>query len=281
MDQSITADRAPMSMRTAFADLASVPRLHTARGTAYVKLGKGAPLVLVHGVGLRLETWAPQIAHFAKSHTVIALDMPGHGQSAPLPIGSNLRDFVGWCGDTLDDLGLGQVNLVGHSMGALIAGGVAASQPDRLARVACLNGTYRRTPGARRAVMERAAAIWTDGVDADGPMERWFEGTDDRSFLRDTVYGLLAGVSPQAYATTYTAFATGDELYADAWRNIALPSLFLTGDGDPNSTPEMSAQMAAQAPKGKVVIIKGHRHMVNLTAPLQVNAAMETWLQTA
>lgn len=270
-----------MSLRKTFADLAAVPRRHTARGTAYVKYGTGAPLVLVHGVGLQLEAWAPQIAYFAQSHTVIALDMPGHGESAPLPIGSNLRDFVAWCGDALVDLDLEQVNLAGHSMGALIAGGVAASQPNRLARVACLNGTYRRAPAAKRAVMERAAAIWTDGVDADGPMERWFQGTDDRSFLRDTVYGLLSTVSPQSYATTYTAFATGDELYADAWPDIAIPSLFLTGDGDPNSTPDMSAQMAALTPNGKAVVIKGHRHMVNLTAPLLVNAAMETWLQTA
>lgn len=275
-----TATEQP-SLRGAFADLGTAKRRRTRRGTAYVQLGAGEPLVLVHGVGMRLEAWAPQIVHFARSHMVIALDMPGHGSSAPLPIGSNLRDFVGWFGDVLEDLELGAINVAGHSMGALIAGGAAASLPDRILRVACLNAAYRRNMAAKRAVLERAAAIWTEGVDPDGPIGRWFDSSESSRDVSTTVHGWLAGASAQSYAVTYTAFATGDEIYADAWPDIAAPALFLTGADDPNSTPEMSRQMAALAPKGQLAVIEGHRHMVNLTAPGQVNAAMETWLDTA
>jgi len=55
--------------------------------------------------------------------------------------------------------------------------------------------------------------------------------------------------------------------------------LALTGARDPNSTPAMARQMAGQAPRGRAVVIEGHKHMVNLTAPEAVNAALLDWLQ--
>ena len=53
-------------------------------------------MVLLHGVGLRLEAWAPQIESLAKTHRVIALDLPGHGGSSPISKGSGLDAFVDW-----------------------------------------------------------------------------------------------------------------------------------------------------------------------------------------
>ena len=54
----------------------------------------------------------------------------------------------------------------------------------------------------------------------------------------------------------------------------------LTADGDANSTPEMTRAMAAAAPHGCAVVIEGHRHMVNLTAPQAVSEALQSWLST-
>ena len=59
---------------------------------------------------------------------------------------------------------------------------------------------------------------------------------------------------------------------------MTCPALFLTGDGDLNSTAEMAREMAAAAPRGEAVVIAGHRHMVNLTAPEMVNEALIRWL---
>ena len=57
-------------------------------------------------------------------------------------------------------------------------------------------------------------------------------------------------------------------------------ALVLTGDGDANSTPAMTRAMAAMAPHGRAVVIEGHRHMVNLTAPEAVTAELQRWLET-
>lgn len=276
----LAAELSP-SLSECVAEVQRLGRRKTAGGTAYVATGSGAPLVLLHGVGMRLEAWAPQIVRFARSHRVIAFDLPGHCESAPLPVGSGLRDFVAWLGRTLDELALERISLAGHSMGSLIAGGAVASFPEKIARVACLNGVFRREPQAKRAVLERAAAIWTEGVDTEGPLQRWFEDDAVGAVARDLVVGWLSLVDPLAYATTYTAFATGDETFAADWPRVEAPALFLTGDGDPNSTPAMSRHMAGLARNGRAVVIEGHRHMVNLTAPAAVNAALEQWLAEA
>ncbi|OWV75555.1 alpha/beta hydrolase [Rhizobium sp. R339] len=256
----------------------ALPRKKTAGGTAYHEAGSGEPVVLIHGVGMRLEAWVPQIKSLSGGHRVIAVDMPGHGESAKLPVGSRLEEFVAWFGRFLDEMQIETANVAGHSMGALVSGGAAATFGARIRRVAYLNGVYRRDPEAKAAVLARAAAIPVTGVDKEGPLARWFGDDRDSAVARELTREWLSVVDPQGYAVAYAAFAGGDETYADGWKDVRGPALFLTGSDDPNSTPLMAEQMAALAPKGWVRIVEGHRHMVNLTAPDIVNSLLAEWL---
>ncbi|MDX0438792.1 alpha/beta fold hydrolase [Sinorhizobium medicae] len=260
------------------AGAAPLARRTTGSGAAYFEHGTGETLILVHGVGMRLEAWTPQIEVFSKTHRVIAVDMPGHGESERLSAGSTLRDFVAWFGRFLDDVNITRANVAGHSMGALISGGAAATFAHRITRVAYLNGVYRRDPAAKAAVLSRAAAIRNEGPDTEGPLLRWFGDDPQSQRARELTRAWLERVDPEGYAVAYAAFAGGDETYADCWPAITCPALFLTGSDDPNSTPEMAEQMAALAPNGWSRIVEGHRHMVNLTAPETVNALMTEWL---
>ena len=234
---------------------------------------------MIHGVGLRIEAWSEQLPVLSKTHRLIAVDMPGHGESAPIAIGSQLPDFVAWLRDFFEDMELAAANVAGHSMGALIAGGAAASLGAKILRVACLNGVFCRSPAAKAAVLARAAAIPGEGVDVDGPLQRWFGDEGDYGEARAQTRHWLSQVDRMSYATAYGAFAGGDSIYADAWPNVRCPALFLTGEGDPNSTPQMAKDMAALAPNSMLRIIPGHRHMVPLTAPDLVNGIMKEWLE--
>jgi (E)-2-((N-methylformamido)methylene)succinate hydrolase len=176
----------------------------------------------------------------------------------------------------IDALGLGPVNVAGHSMGSLIAAGLAVDYPHLVSRVALLNCVHRRSPEARAAVLGRAAEIAAGGGSIEAPLARWF--TPDQADLRNQVAGWLRAVSPNGYAMAYRAFAEGDTAYADRLEKIACPALVLTADGDPNSTPEMTRSMAGMMQNGHVVVIPGHRHMVNLTAPRAVTQALRDWL---
>jgi (E)-2-((N-methylformamido)methylene)succinate hydrolase len=254
-------------------------RSETPSGTAYVAVGRGEPLVLIHGVGMKLEAWNPQIETLSAHFEVIAADLPGHGESTPLPEKANLTDFVRRFSTFLEEIGRGPASIAGHSMGALIAGGLAVEAPSKVRRVALLNGVHRRDPAARDAVRQRAAEIETGGFDREAPLRRWFgEGHEHESAYRLT-HRLLAEVDQQGYATAYGAFANGDAIYADRWPEVTCPALFLTGEGDLNSTPAMARAMAAATRSGRSVVVPGHRHMVNLTAPQAVNDALCDWMR--
>jgi pimeloyl-ACP methyl ester carboxylesterase len=163
-------------------------------------------------------------------------------------------------------------------MGALIAGGLAVERPDLIRRAALLNGVHRRTPEARAAVLARAAEIAAGAGGIEAPLARWF--SPEEAALRDQVAGWLRAVSATGYASAYRAFARGDAVYSDRLGEIRCPLLVLTADGDANSTPAMTEAMAAMAPQGRAVVIRGHRHMVNLTAPEAVTAELQHWLST-
>lgn len=246
---------------------------------SYREAGQGEPIVLIHGVGMQSEAWLPQIDALSKAYRVIALDMPGHGQSDPLPVGATLQDFVAWLAKVVDTLDLPQINLAGHSMGALISGGYAATHPDRVLRVALLNGVFCRSPEARAAVEGRAAELRAGKVDLETPLTRWFGESDADQAARTLVAEWLGSVDVSGYSIAYTAFSRGDRTYADLFKNISCPFLALTGDGDPNSTAEMAHAMAAQVADGKAVVIEGERHMINLTVPDVVNGHLLEWLK--
>ena len=252
-------------------------RLSDGRAVRLLEAGAGPPLLLLHGVGLQAEAWEPQIDALSQSHRVIAADLPGHGQSDLLPGTPALPDYVAWAARVVQALRLGPVALAGHSMGALITLGLVIDRPDLVDRAALLCPVYRRSPEARTAVLARAEEISVGRGGIDGPLSRWFG--DETSRLRTRVAGWLRSVPQAGYAAAYRAFATGDAVYADRIGTIQRPLLVLTADGDANSNAEMTQAMAALAPKGRAVVIEGHRHMVPMTAPDAVNAALRGWLK--
>ncbi len=238
-------------------------------GIAWLERGEGEALLLIHGVGLNAEAWAPQIAALSETHRVIALDMPGHGGSALA--GPELADYVDQARALLDHLGLAAANVVGHSMGGLVAIGLALAHPNRVLRLGVLNSVHERSPEARQAVEARAAEIAAHGTcgDIEQPIRRWLGAGETP--LHQQVRGWLSAINPAAYACAYRVFATGDRLFSGRLGALQMPSLFATGADDPNSTPQMAEAMAAAVPRGTAAVLPGQRHMMNLVDPQGTN----------
>lgn len=253
-------------------------RLSDGQSVRVIDEGAGDPLLLIHGVGMRAEAWERQAAALSGGHRVIAVDMPGHGESDCLPGTPRLPDFVAWAARVIAALDLGPVSVAGHSMGALIAAGLAVEHPALVRRAALLNTVHRRSPEARAAVLARADEIASGRGGAEAPLARWFGPGEDA--MRARVAAWLHQARPDGYTAAYRAFAEGDGYYADRIGEIRCPLLVLTADGDPNATPEMTRAVAALASAGRAVVIEGHRHMVGLTAPDAVNAELRRWLST-
>jgi pimeloyl-ACP methyl ester carboxylesterase len=89
----------------------------------YDRRGSGEPLVLLHGIGDRWQTWSPVLDLLAAEHDVIAVDLPGFGASPPLPPGSayDLDDFVAAVEGFCADLGVERPHVAGNSLGGMIA----------------------------------------------------------------------------------------------------------------------------------------------------------------
>lgn len=250
----------------------------TPEGTAWSRHGQGAPLVLIHGVGMAQEVWTPQVHSLAADFDVLVYDMWGHGRSAlpagPLALGHYATQLL----DLLDQLGISQTSVVGHSMGALIALEFALDHPERCTGVVAMNAVFSRTEAQSAQVKKRADELLQHGTQAnlDDTMKRWFgDPIDPDCVLAEKLSRqLLEDVNPQGYARAYQVFATADAQHVPRLHGLQPTTLFFTGELDPNSTPAMSLAMAALAPHAEVNILPGHRHMMSLTAPQQVSRVL-------
>ena len=105
-------------------------------------------------------SWSQRLfGGFAKTSERLTANLAGVGGSAKLD-DATLDEVT--TPRVIEALGLGPVAVAGHSMGSLIAAGLAIERPDLVARAALLNGVHRRSPEARAAVLNRAADIAAD-----------------------------------------------------------------------------------------------------------------------
>ncbi|QLE70892.1 alpha/beta hydrolase [Streptomyces rectiverticillatus] len=90
---------------------------------SYERLGGGEPLVLLHGIGHHLQAWDPVAGILAAERDVIAVDLPGFGNSPALPDGVayDLRGVVPVLGSLFEALDLDRPHVVGNSLGGLLA----------------------------------------------------------------------------------------------------------------------------------------------------------------
>ncbi|MCR9111051.1 alpha/beta hydrolase [Marivita sp. XM-24bin2] len=241
-------------------------------GLSAIVAGQGRPVLLLHGVGLKAEAWAAQIAMLSTSFKVVAPDMYGHGESPCPSQPLAMEDYVL---ATLEVLaGFDQRALVaGHSMGAMIALELAFRAPEKISAVAALNAVFERSPEASAAVKARAGSL--DGIAVPEPeptLQRWF-GTAP-SPERAACETWLRAVDPMGYRWAYEAFAHATGPSRSALTGLQCPALFATGALERNSTPNMSRGMAALAPRGQAMIVQGAAHMMPMTHADKVNAAL-------
>lgn len=95
----------------------------------YRVAGEGDPIVLVHGLSGSWRWWRPVLEPLAEHRCVYLLDLPRLGRRFPA------AGLTGWLGRWLDAAALESVDLVGHSLGGLIAAELAAEQPQRAHRL--------------------------------------------------------------------------------------------------------------------------------------------------
>jgi pimeloyl-ACP methyl ester carboxylesterase len=225
-------------------------------------------VIMLHGAGMDHIVWALSARSLAhRGRAVLAPDLPGHGRSeGPAIVG--IPAMAAWLIGLLDAAGIAEAAVVGHSMGSLIALEAAATQPDRIRRLALL-GVAARMPvhpdllkAARedRALAADLIVSWGHGpaghFGGNQAPGLWQMGGGQRLLAR-AEEGVLAG--DLAACDAYDAAASA--------ARVRCPSLLLLGALDRMTPPGKAKALAAAMSDCKTTIIPGAGHMMMSEAP--------------
>jgi 4,5:9,10-diseco-3-hydroxy-5,9,17-trioxoandrosta-1(10),2-diene-4-oate hydrolase len=100
--------------------------------TQYLEAGSGPTILLLHGHEQSATSWRWVIPALARTHRVLALSLPGHGDTAQAGAYSPGSDTAPFVAHFLDTLGVGPLHVVGHSAGGAVAVRLALADPDRI-----------------------------------------------------------------------------------------------------------------------------------------------------
>jgi len=253
-----------------------------AANSSYIVSGDGPPVVLVHGMGLKLEMWRGQVEAMETAFTVVRYDLLGHGGSPGRPGVYELQDFVDQLSRLLAHLDIECCALVGFSLGGLIAQAFALAHPRQVARLAILNAGFDRSEAERAGMLERLRIAREDGHGAtvETALERWFTPVfaARRGEVVEQVGKWMWANDRDTYAEIYRVLAHGDKELADRLPGISCPTLVLTCEDDSGSPPHMAQAMARAIPNAELAIVPRLRHMGLLEDPGAINKILLPFL---
>ena len=174
---------------------------------AYTRAGSGPPLVLFHGIGHRRQAWDAVLGRLTPQRDVIAVDLPGHGESPPLDLaGRPPADVLAESVTGLfDELGLDRPHVGGNSLGGYVA--LAAARRGRAASVTALSpaGFWRssRELGYVKAVF---AGMQFLAPRLQRVAPRLTRGTAGRAVMYSTIVAHPSRMSPEQALGDAAAF---------------------------------------------------------------------------
>jgi len=257
-------------------------RSKSSKNITYYRRGSGLPLILIHGVGLKLESWNAQIQYLKKYFDVIAIDLPGHGESEILESRDvNIDLYSEAIKSFTDEIIQKKFIIMGHSLGALIALDYIKKYKDDCYGLIALNCIYQRDNEAMNALKNRLTNSFSENFDkeVDTTIKRWFgEGESTENIeLAKYCRSWLLNSNKTGYRSAYKVFANYKGVPKKLLMENILPSYFITGSLDKNSTPDMSRKMNELCKNGDTLIVEGAGHMAQMSHFSQVNDAILTF----
>jgi pimeloyl-ACP methyl ester carboxylesterase len=255
---------------------------------AYAVAGSGEAVLLLHSSAGSSTQWRSLTDILQARWRVLAPDLFGYGQTdqQPPPVSSGLAAEA-----ALVDAVLAEsdepVHLVGHSYGGAVALRFAAERPERLRSLTLIEPVaFHLLCGAPEGTAEHglfhevaalAADVTESATEGDGRrgMARfvdYWNGAGSWMRLRPEAQAALARQAPRV-ALDFRAAMT-DPTRLRALRGVAVPTLILRGSTSPRPTRRIAALVTQVFPKARLQTIEGAGHMLPLTHPAAVNAAI-------
>jgi 3-oxoadipate enol-lactonase len=226
--------------------------------------GQGAPLVLLHPVGIDHSFWGPLIDAASSLHTVIAVDLMGHGSSPPAPAGRAIGAYAADVAALLDELNMPRASLLGLSFGGMIAQEFAVTYPGRVSSLVVGACGPRIPPEARGAVRARGKVDPATGMASvvDQTMLRWFTPPFMSAEPAQRVRARLLADDPAGWAAGWNAIADFDAL--DRLGTVAAPTLVIAGELDAGAAVATTKMIADAILGSRFEVLSGAPHMMHI-----------------
>ena len=254
-----------------------------------IELGDGPPLLLVHGLSGCWQNWLENIPHFARTHRVVAVDLPGFGAS-PMPretisIAGYARFLEGVC----DALSIDAAAVVGNSMGGYVAAELAILSPARVERLMLVSAAGITTEhldrdrvmgGARvvAAVATRSAArnAWLARRPGLRRLALSFVVRHGDRLSGPLAHELLRGAGKPGFLPALEAIIA--HRISERLPQVACPTFVVWGEDDRVIPVRDARRFGELIPDVRVEVWPDTGHMAMLERPARFNALLEAFL---
>lgn len=247
---------------------------------AYTDEGSGPPVILIHGLLMDRSMWEPQIDALRDRFRVIAIDAPGHGESAGVPLGIDFWRYADMIGGVCDQLGISEAYWGGQSMGGFTSLRAALSHPERVKGLILIDTSAREEEADKLAQYEAMLQVaLSDGVTEDLAnilvMVLFSSIYAAKPESDDWRKKLLAGDIEAAHAMIRAVFDR--DSVVDRLSEIRCPALVIHGEEDVAIEPVRGEELA-QAFGTTLVRVSGAGHASSVEDPEPVTAAIADFL---
>jgi pimeloyl-ACP methyl ester carboxylesterase len=230
----------------------------------YKVLGKGDPIVFLHGSLETMAQWEKQVPEFVKRNQVILLDNRGHGRSTftdkKLDYNLMSEDVLG----LMEKLKIDSADIVGFGDGGIIGLYLAINHPDKVRKLIAIGANYKvDTSVVYYEVLDKVKAWDDDKVYA-------FVRTNFKGWPNQQLLGAFT-------SRMRTLLLTEPNLNLDDLKKIKCPALFMAGDHDIIKLSHIN-EMYESAQQGYLAIIPGTRHYPQKEKPQVVNTLISDFL---
>ena len=238
-----------------------------------IELGEGdPPMVFVHGLSGSWQNWLENLPHFAERHRVVAMDLPGFGESAMPADRISISAYGRWVDELLGRLGIDEPVVVGNSMGGFIGAELAIAFPRRVRRLVL--------------VSDRQLSLWAGWLGSKSETLSRRVRTR-RALLNVVVYApeklpaplmsqQLMGSGKPGFVDALDALT--DYPIRDRLSRIGCPTLIVWGDRDRLVPVRDAFEFERLIPDARKVIYRDTGHVAMLERPAAFNALVDQFL---
>ena len=241
---------------------------------------KTEPLVFIHGVGLNHKMWDSQIASL-NNYSTITYDLLGHGKTPCDKKEITLSDFSNQLDYLLKFLKIDKINLVGFSLGSLIALDFASKFQERLKSLTVIGTTYKRTTEQRALVVERFEQAKLNKPISKQALKRWFTDKylSDHPETYDQFLEILTkkGDDHLNFLKAYELFAYHQDS-SHIIKSIKTKTLVMTGSSDSGSTVQMSKSLSDDLINSNFIEINNGKHLCSIECADDVNMNLKNFI---